>query len=286
MLNSAASALVNIDPTGTTRDETIGRNLASEYGNIHGKPESVREQLQSLNMVNREDMNDWVKIGSQSKTKEDGSAKRSQLVENVTQRKEKSPGTEKNKRILPMTPGTASSTAMTPKSLYSTPSQPATSTVSSSEKTISKRSSTSSLSSASNTSSVSSDGPEDELRLKSDAKQTHIVVYKFVARHDDEINLEIGDAVHVDKKCEDLWFEGINLRTGKAGIFPSRYVSDILQQTSIQGKHLFLFSDRVSDLKSSYFNLLFLLNYLTNCSKMWLSISGGGYGWVVGRGGR
>ena len=58
MLNSAASALVNIDPAGTTRDETIGRNLASEYSNIHGKSESVREQLQSLNMVNREDMND------------------------------------------------------------------------------------------------------------------------------------------------------------------------------------------------------------------------------------
>lgn len=239
MLNSAASALVNIDPAGTTRDETIGRNLASEYSNIHGKSESVREQLQSLNMVNREDMNDRVKMGSQSKTKEDGSSKRSQPVGNVTQRKETSPGTEKNKRILPMTPGTtstASSTAMTPKSLYSTPSQPAPSTVSSSEKTISKRSSTSSLSSASNTSSVSSEGPEDELRL-TDTKQTHIVVYKFVARHDDEINLEIGDAVHVDKKCEDLWFEGINLRTGKAGIFPSRYVSDILQQTSIQGKH-------------------------------------------------
>lgn len=236
MLNSAASALVNIDQVGTTRDETIGRNLASEYSNIHGKSESVREQLQSLNMVNREDMNDRVKMGSQSKTKEDGSAKRSQPVGNVTQRKETSAGTEKNKRILPMTPGTtstASSTAMTPKSLYSTPSQPAPSTVSSSEKTISKRSSTSSLSSASNTSSVSSEGPEDELRL-TDTKQTHIVVYKFVARHDDEINLEIGDAVHVDKKCEDLWFEGINLRTGKAGIFPSRYVSDILQQTSIQ----------------------------------------------------
>lgn len=236
MLNSAASALVNIDPAGTSRDETIGRKLASEYSNIRGKPESVRVQLQSLNMVNREDMNDWVKVGSQSKTKEDGSAKRSQPVGNVTQRKETIPGTEKNKRILPMTPGTTTSTAMTPKSLYSTPSQPAPSTVSSSEKTISKRSSTSSLSSASNTSSVSSEGPEDELRL-TDTKQTHIVVYKFVARHDDEINLEIGDAVHVDKKCEDLWFEGINLRTGKAGIFPSRYVSDILQQTSIQGKH-------------------------------------------------
>ena len=58
--------------------------------------------------------------------------------------------------------------------------------------------------------------------------QTHFAVYRFVPRHEDEILLNVGDAVCVKRIDEDLWCEGKNLRTGESGIFPSRYVSDIL----------------------------------------------------------
>ena len=241
MLNSAASALVNSEPAGAINRELIGQNLASQYGNMDGKTESLKAQLESLNVINRDDINGRIKMASRSRTAEeedeDGEVKQSLLVANVNERKEISPGIERNKRVLPTTP----------KSLYSTPSQSATSVtrgLNVRTPTNSKRhSSSSSISSASNTSSISSSvssEPEEDLRYKSNVKQTHIVVYKFVARHDDEINLDIGDAIHVDKKCEDLWFEGLNLRTGKAGIFPSRYVSDILQEASIQGEPAFL----------------------------------------------
>lgn len=257
MLNSAATALVNTEPTGTPKRETIGRNLAAQYGNMEGKTESVKEQLESLNVINRDDIqiNDRdsvIKMVRQSTTNEDGQVKLSKPVaNNVTERKGISPGTDRNKRVLPMTP----KTAMTPKSLYSSPSQSATSVTQSSEKELnftpnSKRQSTSSLvsSASSNSSSVSSEPSEEDLFSKSNAKQTHIAVYKFVARHDDEMNLDTGDAVHVNKKCEDLWYEGINLRTGKAGVFPSRYVSDILQGASIEdnsnGAHVNQFSVR------------------------------------------
>ncbi|KAK6042021.1 phosphotyrosine interaction domain protein [Cooperia oncophora] len=45
--------------------------------------------------------------------------------------------------------------------------------------------------------------------------------------HSDEVLLDIGDAVHVDRTCEDHWCYGTNLRTGMTGIFPSAVVCEI-----------------------------------------------------------
>ncbi|XP_015173933.1 PREDICTED: JNK-interacting protein 1 isoform X2 [Polistes dominula] len=56
---------------------------------------------------------------------------------------------------------------------------------------------------------------------------THRGLHKFVPRHHDEIDLEIGDPVYVQKEADDLWCEGVNLRTGRQGIFPSAYAVDI-----------------------------------------------------------
>lgn len=56
---------------------------------------------------------------------------------------------------------------------------------------------------------------------------THRALHKFLPRHHDEIELEIGDAVYVEKEADDLWCEGVNLRTGRQGIFPSAYAVDL-----------------------------------------------------------
>lgn len=56
---------------------------------------------------------------------------------------------------------------------------------------------------------------------------THRALYKFCARHSDEIDLEIGDAIHVEKEYDDQWSDGINIRTGERGIFPSSLVTDV-----------------------------------------------------------
>ncbi|KAK0181409.1 hypothetical protein PV327_003698 [Microctonus hyperodae] len=56
---------------------------------------------------------------------------------------------------------------------------------------------------------------------------THRGLYKFVPRHHDEIDLEIGDPIYVQKEADDLWCEGVNLRTGRQGIFPSAYAVDM-----------------------------------------------------------
>lgn len=55
---------------------------------------------------------------------------------------------------------------------------------------------------------------------------SHRGLHKFVPRHRDEIEVEIGDPIYVQKEADDLWCEGVNLRTGRAGIFPSAYAVD------------------------------------------------------------
>lgn len=56
---------------------------------------------------------------------------------------------------------------------------------------------------------------------------THRGLHKFNPRHHDEIDIEIGDPIYVQKEAEDLWCEGVNLRTGRQGIFPSAYAVDL-----------------------------------------------------------
>ncbi|KAG8038146.1 hypothetical protein G9C98_006471 [Cotesia typhae] len=56
---------------------------------------------------------------------------------------------------------------------------------------------------------------------------THRGLHKFIPRHHDEIDLEIGDPIYVQKEADDLWCEGVNLRTGRQGIFPSAYAVDM-----------------------------------------------------------
>lgn len=56
---------------------------------------------------------------------------------------------------------------------------------------------------------------------------THRGLHKFIPRHRDELDIEIGDPIYVQKEAEDLWCEGVNLRTGNQGMFPSAYAVDL-----------------------------------------------------------
>ncbi|XP_071445861.1 JNK-interacting protein 1 isoform X2 [Hetaerina americana] len=66
--------------------------------------------------------------------------------------------------------------------------------------------------------------PQSRLKL---LEATHRGLHKFLPRHHDEIEVEIGDPIYVQKEADDLWCEGINLRTGRRGIFPSAHVVDM-----------------------------------------------------------
>lgn len=56
---------------------------------------------------------------------------------------------------------------------------------------------------------------------------THRGLHKFIPRHRDEVEIEIGDPLYVQKEADDLWCEGVNIRTGRQGIFPSAYAVDL-----------------------------------------------------------
>lgn len=66
--------------------------------------------------------------------------------------------------------------------------------------------------------------PPSKLEL---LEATHRSLHRFIPRHFDEVELEIGDAIYVSNEAEDLWCEGVNLRTGRQGIFPSAYAVDV-----------------------------------------------------------
>lgn len=40
---------------------------------------------------------------------------------------------------------------------------------------------------------------------------THRGLHRFIPRHPDEIEVDIGDPVYVQKEAEDLWCEGTRL---------------------------------------------------------------------------
>lgn len=49
-------------------------------------------------------------------------------------------------------------------------------------------------------------------------------VISYPPNSDHELELKVGDIVHVHKKREDGWFKGTLVQTGKVGLFPGSFV--------------------------------------------------------------
>ncbi|KAL6468528.1 hypothetical protein MHYP_G00220520 [Metynnis hypsauchen] len=60
--------------------------------------------------------------------------------------------------------------------------------------------------------------------------QSHRAVYRFVPRHEDELELEVDDPLLVEVQAEDYWYEGYNMRTGARGIFPAYYAIEATKE--------------------------------------------------------
>ncbi|XP_053491466.1 C-Jun-amino-terminal kinase-interacting protein 1 isoform X3 [Ictalurus furcatus] len=60
--------------------------------------------------------------------------------------------------------------------------------------------------------------------------QSHRAVYRFVPRHEDELELEVDDPLLVEDQGEDFWYEGYNMRTGARGIFPAYYATEVTKE--------------------------------------------------------
>lgn len=73
----------------------------------------------------------------------------------------------------------------------------------------------------------------------SDLEVTHRGMHRFIPRHADEVQIGIGDPIHVVKEFDDLWCEGVNLRSGERGIFPAMYANDLtfLEESEEEDEH-------------------------------------------------
>uniref|UniRef100_A0A4W4E893 Mitogen-activated protein kinase 8 interacting protein 1 n=1 Tax=Electrophorus electricus TaxID=8005 RepID=A0A4W4E893_ELEEL len=61
-------------------------------------------------------------------------------------------------------------------------------------------------------------------------EQSHKAVYRFVPRHEDELELDVDDPLLVEDQAEDYWYEGYNMRTGARGIFPAYYALEVTKE--------------------------------------------------------
>ncbi|KAG7481721.1 C-Jun-amino-terminal kinase-interacting protein 1 isoform X2 [Solea senegalensis] len=61
--------------------------------------------------------------------------------------------------------------------------------------------------------------------------QSHRAIYRFIPRHEDELELEVDDPLLVEVQAEDYWYEGYNMRTGAHGIFPAYYAIEVTKDT-------------------------------------------------------
>ncbi|MBN3285878.1 JIP1 protein, partial [Polyodon spathula] len=61
-------------------------------------------------------------------------------------------------------------------------------------------------------------------------EQTHRAVFRFVPRHDDELELEVDDPLLVEVQADDYWYEAYNMRTGLRGIFPAYYAIEVTKE--------------------------------------------------------
>ncbi|XP_078090751.1 C-Jun-amino-terminal kinase-interacting protein 2 [Mustelus asterias] len=61
-------------------------------------------------------------------------------------------------------------------------------------------------------------------------EQTHRAVFRFIPRHQDELELDVDDPLYVEEEEDDYWYRGYNMRTGERGIFPAYYAHEVVNQ--------------------------------------------------------
>ncbi|XP_054844497.1 C-Jun-amino-terminal kinase-interacting protein 2 [Eublepharis macularius] len=61
-------------------------------------------------------------------------------------------------------------------------------------------------------------------------EQTHRAVFRFIPRHEDELELDVDDPILVELEEDDYWCRGYNMRTGERGVFPAFYAHEVVSQ--------------------------------------------------------
>ncbi|KAL8576439.1 hypothetical protein ACOMHN_049006 [Nucella lapillus] len=70
----------------------------------------------------------------------------------------------------------------------------------------------------------SSSSPLPKMKSKTQLRERYRCIVPYPPQTDHELELEIGDLVHVHKRREDGWYKGTQERTSKTGLFPGSFV--------------------------------------------------------------
>ena len=55
----------------------------------------------------------------------------------------------------------------------------------------------------------------------------YVAMFPYTPRKDDELELRKGEMFLVLERCQDGWFKGTSMHTGKMGVFPGNYMSPV-----------------------------------------------------------
>lgn len=54
-----------------------------------------------------------------------------------------------------------------------------------------------------------------------------MALFPYTPRKEDELELRKGEMFLVLERCQDGWFKGTSMHTGKIGVFPGNYMSPV-----------------------------------------------------------
>uniref|UniRef100_A0A8C7CML9 E3 ubiquitin-protein ligase SH3RF1 n=1 Tax=Oncorhynchus kisutch TaxID=8019 RepID=A0A8C7CML9_ONCKI len=61
---------------------------------------------------------------------------------------------------------------------------------------------------------------------------TYVALFPYTPRKEDELELRKGEMFLVLERCQDGWFKGTSMHTGKIGVFPGNYMSPVSRTVS------------------------------------------------------
>jgi len=67
-----------------------------------------------------------------------------------------------------------------------------------------------------------------------------VAMFPYTPRKEDELELRKGEMFLVLERCQDGWFKGTSMHTGKIGVFPGNYMSPVSRSVIKSVSHLFL----------------------------------------------
>lgn len=56
---------------------------------------------------------------------------------------------------------------------------------------------------------------------------SYMAMFPYTPRKEDELELRKGEMFLVLERCQDGWFKGTSMHTGKIGVFPGNYMSPV-----------------------------------------------------------